>query len=253
MRHCSRNQPIRSLGLAASMLVLAACGGAKTPESSAGLVSGTAPTAAAQSAGDSAVARPSAVDQDTFGNRAGELINPDNSSMVFLYYDLAGIPPPIDNWVEEDRRVKFAPAIEKAAKRLEVKAELESAIAAVRGIGSLRLSMGANLSDYDPSYGEFMVRALAPSSVVEFPALGQQVSLKFTNGRTAQIWKVPAADAQLVRDKIGYSGRVSIDVGLKITGVQPAPGGGTISTEVVDYELREDRGSAMLGRVQVTQ
>lgn len=252
MHHNSRNQPIHALGLVAGILLLAACG-VKAPEASARQVSGTASSAAAQSAGDSAAASPSTAGQGAFTNRSGELINPDNSTIVFLYYDLAGVPPPIDNWVEEDRRVQFAPAIEKAAKRLEVKAELESGMSAVRGIGALRLSMGANLSDYDPSYGEFMVRALAPSSVVEFPAFGQKVSVKFTNGRTAQIWKVPAADAQLVRDKIGYSGRVSIDVGLKITGVQPAPGGGTISTEVVDYELREDRGSAMLGRVQVTQ
>ena len=185
-----------------------------------------------------------------------KLVNPDAATMVFLYYDLAGIPPPIDNWVEEDARVKYIAAIDKAAKRAEVKAELESGIASVRGVGNLRLSLGANLSDYDPSYGEFTVRALAPSSVIEFPALGQKVSVKFANGRTAQIWKMSPADAQQIRDKIesgGYAGSVSIDVALRITGVQPAPGGGTITTEVLEYELREDRGGAKLGSVEVAR
>ncbi len=241
------------IGLVAAILLLPACGGPKAPDSESGQVSGAASPDTAQARGESAATRPAAAGQGAFAGRTGELVNPDNSTMVFLYYDLAGIPPPIDDWVEKDNRVQYVPAIEKAAKRAEVKAELESGVAAVRGIGTLRLSMNANLSEYDPSYGEFMVRALAPSSVVEFPAMGQKVSLKFSNGRTAQIWKVPAADAQQIRDKIGYGGNVSLDVGLRITGVLPAPGGGTISTEVIDYELQDNRSGAMLGRIQVTQ
>ena len=47
------------------------------------------------------------------GGRTGELINPENSTMVFLYYDLAGLTPPIDNWVEQDNRVQFAQPLDK--------------------------------------------------------------------------------------------------------------------------------------------
>ena len=68
--------------------------------------------------------------------------------------------------------------------------------------------------------------------------------------------KMSPADAQQIRDKIGssgYAGSVSMDVALRITGVQPAPGGGTITTEVLEYELREDRSGAKLGRVEVAQ
>ncbi len=111
--------------------------------------------------------------------------------------------------------------------------------------------MNANLSDYDPSYGEFTVRALAPSSVVDFNALGQKVAINFTNGRTAQIWRVPQAESQAVRDKIGYAGNVEIDVLVRIANVLPGPGGGTISTEVVEYELRETQHGAVIVRVQV--
>jgi hypothetical protein len=182
--------------------------------------------------------------------RTGELVNPDDATLVFLYYDLAGIAAPVDAWVENDTRVKYASAPDKAAQRALVRAELESAPAGVHNVGTLRLTMNADLSDYDPTYGEFTVRALAPSSTVMFQALQQKVSLRFGNGATAQTWQVPADQAQVVRDKLGY-GSASIDVLLRIAGVQPAPGGGTIVTDVVSYELRETRTGVTLGRVQV--
>lgn len=180
-----------------------------------------------------------------------ELVNPDPNTMVFLYYQLAHLPLPLETWVEDDSRVRFAPAPERAPHRAAVRSELESAAAAVKGVGAIRLTMNANLSDYDPTYGEFTVRALAPSSIVPFNALGQKVSMTFTNGQTAQIWRVPPADAQAVRDKIGYSGNVDIDVLSRITGVLPGPGGGTITTEVLEYEMRQTRSGAVIGRVRI--
>ena len=173
--------------------------------------------------------------------------------MVFLYYGLAHIPLPLDNWVEDDSRVKFAPAPDRAPHRAAVRSELESAAAAVHGVGAIRLTMNANLSDYDPTYGEFTVRALAPSSVVPFNALGQKVSMTFTNGPTAQIWRVPPAEAQVIRDKIAYSGNVDLDVLSRITGVLPGPGGGTITTEVLEYEMRQTQSGAVIGRVRIAQ
>lgn len=171
--------------------------------------------------------------------------------MVFLYYELAHLPLPIDTWVEEDSRVRYAPPSDKAAKRAAVRAELQSAAASVRGVGALRLTMHANLSDYDPSYGEFTVRALSPSSVVNFDALGQKVAVSFTNGRTAQIWRVPPAEAQGIRDKISYASNVEMDALLRIANVLPGPGGGTLATEVVEYELRETQRGVALARVQL--
>jgi hypothetical protein len=185
--------------------------------------------------------------------RKQELLNPDGSTMVLLYYDLAGIPAPIDQWLDDDMRVRLAPASQKPAARNLVRQELESAIKSVKDVGSIRLSMHANLSEYDATYGEFTVRALAPSSVVEFKALGQKVALKFGNARSAQTWRVPATQAQGVRDRIGFSSDVSIDALLQIHDVHAAPEGGTITTHVIEYELRENRGGTLLGRVQLAQ
>jgi hypothetical protein len=185
--------------------------------------------------------------------RKGELINPDSSTMVLLYYDLAGIPAPIEQWLDDDMRVRMAPATQKPASRTLVRQELESGIKSVQNVGSIRLSMHANLSEYDSTYGEFTVRALAPSSVVEFKAFGQTLALKFGNARAAQTWKVPATQAQGVRDRIGFSSDVSIDALLQIRDVHAAPEGGTITTDVIEYELRENRGGTLLGRVQLAQ
>ena len=85
---------------------------------------------------------------------------------------------------------------------------------------------------------------------MEFKEYGQKIALHFINGRTAQIWKASADQAQSVRDRLGY-GTADIDVLLQITGVQPAPGGGSIETRVLEYELRDARSRAVLGRVVV--
>ena len=219
--------------------LMAGCGGGAVPDAQSQTSAATpAPSSASTAVKDAAA-----------GTR--ELVNPDASTMVFLYYELAHLPLPIDTWVEEDSRVRYAPAPDKAAKRIAVRAELESAAASVRGVGAIRLTMRANLSDYDPSYGEFTVRALSPSSVVNFDALGQKVAVSFTNGRTAQIWRVPPAEAQSIRDKISYASNVDMDALLRIADVLPGPGGGTLATEVIEYELRETQRGVALARVKL--
>lgn len=244
--------------VALATAVLAGCGGEAAP--AAQVPAAGSPLASAQSASsaDAPLAGSAVPSSGSAGagapsaaGAARALVNPDASTMVFLYYELAHLPLPIDTWVEEDSRVRFAPAPDKAARRAAVRAELESAAASVRGVGALRLTMHANLSEYDPSYGEFTVRALSPSSVVNFDALGQKVAVSFTNGRTAQIWRVPQAEAQGIRDKIGYAGNIELDALLRIANVLPGPGGGTLATEVIEYELREMQRGVAIARVQL--
>lgn len=185
-----------------------------------------------------------------WAGRNVELVNPDEATMVLLYFDLAGLPPPVEQWLDDDMRVRLAPASEKPAARELVRREIEAGIAGVRKVGALRLSLAANLSEYDGTYGEFTVRALAPSSVIEFQHFGHKVSLRFGNARTAQVWHVPADQAQAVRDRLGFGNEATVDALLRIGDVHAAPDGGTITTQVVEYELRESRGGTLLGRVQ---
>jgi hypothetical protein len=180
-----------------------------------------------------------------FAARTREIVNPDQPAMVFLYFDLAGLKPPLEEWVEKDGRVQFAAPVDKPARRAAVRAELEAGLAAVREIGRIRLSIGnAQLSDYDPANGEFTVGALSPASELMFSALGQKVVTRFTNGETAQLWRVPAGEAQAVRDRV-CNRNVSLDTVLRIVDVQPGPGGGAIVTRIDEYALRAGDGSTL--------
>lgn len=239
---------------------LTACGrgdaGAPETDTPADANVGAAPaasgpvSASASAAKASTTLAGSAARPKTLKGRSRELVSPDHSSMVFLYYDLAGITPPIDTWVEYDSRVQNARPPDKDAERATVRAELEAGAAAVRGVGALRLSMAAGLSDYDPTYSEFTVRAFAPSSVVEFQAFRQKVAVKFGNGRDAQLWRVEASESRAIRDRIGYGGAY-VEAFVVITGVEPAPNGGALIVDVVEYELRHTGSKHVIGRVRV--
>lgn len=126
-----------------------------------------------------------------------------------------------------------------------MRAELEAAAAAVHDIGRLRMSLAdARLSDYDPGYGEFTLRALSPASQLHFAALGQKIVTRFANGDTVQLWRVPAAEAQAVRDRVGRE-PAPLDVVLQIIDVLPGPGGGAIVTNIQQYTLRTADGSTL--------
>ncbi|HEU4429870.1 MAG TPA: hypothetical protein VFT98_13995 [Myxococcota bacterium] len=257
MRRSCDGRRALALGLALSGAI--ACGDDGAGDSAANAAASATEGAIASSARESGGAASGASDgakrtapaPAPIDGRTGELVNPESSAMVLLYYDMAGIAPPIERWVEADSRVAYVKPIEKPAAREMVRAELEAAAAAVRNVGVLRLSLAANLSEYDPSYGEFTLRALAPSSVVTFDAFQQKVELRFGNGLEAQTWKVAPEDSQLIRDTLGPIGSATADVLLVITGVQPAPGGGSFTADVVEYELREDRSGNLLARVRV--
>jgi hypothetical protein len=257
--------------LTASLFALAGCGGdaaAPTANDSApggsaayaanadggnSGASGSSSSSRASSSASSSQAPAPAKAHAPLPGRDMELANPDDATMILLYHDLAGIATPLDTWVERDFRIVSARAPDKAAQRAMVRSEFEASMAAVRSVGSLRLSMPAQISDYDPTYNEFGIRALSPSSTVTYRALNSQVNLRFTNGRDAQIWQVPPAEAQVISDKMGPYGNATLDVLLRITGTQPAPNGGTILTEVLEYELRSTNKDILLGRVVVAR
>ncbi len=190
-------KPARLLPPALGLLLLAGCD--KSPLNA---TAGT-PTAAPSAAAAPADATTTPASAGGLAARTGELTNPDNATMVFLYYDLAGITPPIDQWVEQHTRVRYANAADKAAQRATVKAALQAGMAAVHEVGVIHLTSNASLSSYDPTYGEFTVGGLSPGSVYTFSAQGQTVSLKFDNGLAAQSWSVPKDQAQAIVDKIG--------------------------------------------------
>ncbi len=189
-----------------------------------------------------------------YAGRTGELSNPENVAMVMLYHDLAGIPAPISRLVEGDTRLQIAPGPKKAALREQITAELEAVRDAVKNVGLLRITLAdAGLSDYDPGYGEYTIRAISPSSTIQYAAYDTNVTLKFDNARTAQLWRAPAEEAQRISDTLGPYGRAELDLTLAVTGVVPGRAGGTITTRIVEYELRARRGGQTLTRAKPDQ
>lgn len=250
----------------ASAVLLAACGGEVETDggapSTVHVSSGAAPAeagASSQAASSSTSESPLGVAETAvtasvgdFEGRTAELTNPDDPTMIYLYHDLAGLSAPIDAWAERDTRVQYKTGTEKQANREMVRREIAAGLAAVKDVGLIRLTTNAGMSEYDPSYGEFTIQSLAPSSNFTFAAHDVNVSVKFANGQAAQTWQVPANDAQNIRDKVGYLNNVSLDVLLKVLRVQPAAKGGTIVTQVMSYELRDGQSAAILGRVRVS-
>lgn len=145
-----------------------------------------------------------------------------------------------------------ATAPDKASVRATIRAELLSAAEAVREVGSIRLSIhDAGLSAYDPTYGEFTIRALSPSSTFPFEAFTQKITVKLDNGSTAQMWKATPEEARVVRDKLGNYGGATLDVELVVTGAVPGPRGGTLTARAVGYELRAKGSGATLVRARL--
>jgi hypothetical protein len=241
----------------AALVLLAGCGkDASAPVADAGSPAAGTPAApvmpasptlpSGNSPGRAAGAVPAALPASS---RKDELTNPEDTAMVMLYHDLAGLPVPIARWVEADSRLQFAPGAQKAALREQITREFEAARDAVKGVGILRVTLAdAQLSDYDPGYGEYTIRALSPSSTITYKTLGTDITLKFDNARTAQLWRVPPDEAQRVADTLGPYGRAALDLTLAVTGVVPGTAGGTLTTRIVEYELRAQRGGQTLVR-----
>lgn len=240
-RECTIRTATGGFALAA-LLLITGCGSGSA-SAGAGATSNTPTIASANVAAtnDSMPASSTPLQAATGGlaGRTGVLTNPSDSEMVFLYYDLAGVPPPIDQWVAQDERVTGAPGAKKAERRTEVAAELKAGLAAVKGVGVLHLTTRAQISQYDPTYDEFTIGALSPASQYGFQALGRKVTVKLDNGLDAQTWSVPKDQAQAITDKFGDRG-LTLDVVLKIVKVLPAPDGGTFVTHVESWTLRDN-------------
>ena len=230
-------------------LTLVACSGtddASVPEQAR---NGELPVATAERGANARAASSAAPKVATLAGRSVELAAPSAEQMVILLHQLAGLPIPIDSWVESDQRVQGARGGERAERRALVRAEFEATVAAMQSVGIVRVALGqARLSEYDAGYGEFTIGALAPSSTIPYRALGRQVAITFVNAATVQTLSMPADSARMLLDAIGSYYDPSIDLVLAIEGAIPDREGGTIRARVVQYELRSTYGGGLLLR-----
>lgn len=75
--------------------------------------------------------------------------------------------------------------------------------------------------------------------------------MKFDNGDKAQRWSVDPKDARSINDRVQYGSSATIEMVLKITGSTPTASGGTITTNVLSYEIKSRRDGTTLVRKTV--
>lgn len=254
-----------------SLAFLAACGGApgsaetstqktggETPQQKQQPVSKTAAgDASSSSAHNTTSQRANTARDDKTGDgaildgRTRRVSNPDGLVMVLLYHQLAGLTPPVNDWVEKDRRVSEAPPVKKPEMRKTIAAEIAAADAAVKDIGAIRITTNTQLSEYDPTYEEYLVSALDPASMFTFTSNEQTVRLKFSNADDAQIWRVPADAYQAIEDRIQYRGALTLTIDAEIETTQPGVKGGDIIARITGYVLENNFNNGLIARVAV--
>lgn len=241
-----------STWLMSGLLALTACGNPSAGDNQA-TASGSPSAATSTDGGEAAPADAGAAATAgaSLAGRTRELSNPDDFAMVLLYYSLSGTPAPIDKWVEADMDVRIAKPIDKEVARQAARRKIEAGLAAAKDVGTLRLTMDAGLSEFDPTYNEFTIRTLSPSSSATFRSFDEQVSVKFDNGDKAQRWSVDPKDARSINDRVQYGSSATIEMVLKITGSTPTASGGTITTNVLSYEIKSRRDGTTLVRKTV--
>jgi hypothetical protein len=236
----------------AGLLLVTACGkgtegGGSTPP--AADASGTATPGVVEAAAGDAPAATESASAASLAGRTRTLSNPDDFTMVLLYYSLSGAKPSVDKWIEDDATVRYAPPADRDGARKALRQKIEAGLAAAHDVGLVRLTMDANLSDFDPSYNEYTIRAISPSSVVYFKSFGEQVSVKFDNAEKAQRWSIDPKEAQSIRDRVQYGSGATIELLARITGTTPDASAGTINTTIISYELKAHRDGSTLARV----
>ena len=190
--------------------------------------------------------------------RTGELVSPDAEAIASLYYDWAGIEPPIDEFAEQyvndDRSVNDANRVQKLARAQDIyRRRFRSGL----NVGFIKLNLSAKLSEYDATTGEFYVDAFAPGSSVNYRAYDRFFQLKFENDAEAYRWKVPSYMAdRIVQQTEGEHGfrSLTIPVVAQISGVAPSgTSGGVIYARILSYSLQARGTGAVVGRVNLAQ
>ncbi|HBS36070.1 MAG TPA: hypothetical protein DEA50_13490 [Parvularcula sp.] len=251
---------MRSAACAASALIFLAACGSEAP--STAQVGTERNESADSAAGEASVAKNSAPapvqgkeepsrDAPAPTGREGILTNPSGDDMIALVYSVSGAPAPIEKWVNE--KVRYTAPLDRPRQREESTAAFNALMQSVADAGFLQLEINADLSEYDPTYNEFLIGDLGAASYLTFQSetTFEKTSVKFRNGAKAQVWSVPREEFQSIADKMTIGHAVRLLLTLKIVGATPAANGGTIHTDVVEYEIFDQVNSARLGRVRV--
>ena len=184
--------------------------------------------------------------------RTKVVADPSELDVLMVFYDWLGQEPPVSKWAEQEWKVRSSDEFRKAGNQAEVENNLRSMFSSLKDTGTVKVNINAQLSEYDPKYGEYYIDAFAPGHSLQFGKYNEQVQIQVLNASDAYAWKLAAADAQRVLER-NRMRMVTIGAELKIRGARRSgDDGGILSVDVVRYSVNAGlNGVGALGSVDV--
>ncbi len=131
------------------------------------------------------------------------LTEPTDDAMCLLYYKLAKLAPPLDDFAAHASSVQRANEFDKQHSLEAEKGRLIALQASLLPVTTVTIALQMNFGEYDSTAGEYDLSGFDPSQFVIFECFGQgQVRLRFDNASDAQRWMLDskAAEAVLTKD-----------------------------------------------------
>ncbi|GGY37081.1 hypothetical protein [Parvularcula lutaonensis] len=182
--------------------------------------------------------------------RTRQIDHPDPDMIGWIALDWLDRSAPLDEWARRDvESGRFGPGRINEFNRDEYTAQARTALEdqkkAGMGVGRLRLSVNARLSDYDPTYEEFYLGALSPGSHLTYRPFGAYfpntlsagVRVEFANAREASVLSVTPAEAEAMIERLDNFRNVTLDLDLSILDVTPASQSAVIRTRIDRYTI----------------
>lgn len=177
-----------------------------------------------------------------------ELAHPEDLQMVLLGYRLEGRQPPIEEWAAAQHRVTSANEFERAGVLAEERERLQAVYDGTEGVGLLRLSVDARISEYDGSRGGYYLDAFTPGSVFHFsarpapnPFREEKIGLRIDNPGELNFWMLEPAAAQDVLARNNGQRHVTLDSRFRITDISRRSDGPVLSATLLGYTIVSSR------------
>lgn len=244
----------------AAVLVAAACSG-ETPvrtEESARRPDAGAEARSSGSLADIVGVSPSQEEPSTTPQDARPLLvvgdrmidYPSEVQMTMLVYRLRGAEPPFETWASQHQAVRSADEFSRPEVLRQHTEQLRSAFADTAGVGTIRFRANGGMSEYDSARQGFYITSFAPGTSYAFSAY-EHVTLQFENALAAHLWPLTPDQASAVFARNQRERGVSVDMVLRIVGVEQRGNRTLIRTTIQNYTVHGIGRVGQLGAVEL--
>ena len=240
------------IGLTAALLMVAGCGKKDEPventageDSAVGLPGMGGGLAASETA-------PAPIQPRMLRLGQGVLNNPSDAQFAMAYYQIAGLPMPLDRWATRDSRVGATNEFDRPEVLSVVKQELNAAAAAVDGTGFVKINTDMSFGEYDHDALGYRLNGIESDRYYSWGFGGANYRLTMENGDEARLWRLPPDEARAVLERLPHR-NVSVTLTIKVVDAVPDGSGGILKGRIVSYDIYTPnrRDAVKLGTVAV--